>query len=85
MNNLLEFPCDFPIKIIGLADKTLLIETTNLLYKLCPKLNAASISSRLSKNGKYLAVTAILFAESKQQLDAIYRALTSDQRIKMVL
>lgn len=84
--SLLQFPCDFPIKAMGLTHETLEIEILTIVNRHAPgQLTEASISSRLSKGGKYTSVTVNLRAESQAQLDAIYCDLSRSPAIMMVL
>jgi len=82
---LLEFPCDFPIKIIGInqADYAQLILAVILRHD--PDFDAASMEMRPSGKGNYLGLTCCVHATSKAQLDALYRELTSHPLVKVVL
>jgi hypothetical protein len=82
---LLEFPCDFPIKVMGRAEPgfdTLVVE---LVRKHAPDLQQGAVSSRPSKGGKWVSVTVTLRAESKSQIDAIYLDLTAHEKVVMAL
>ncbi len=82
---LLKFPCDFPIKIMGLATN----EFQNAVQEICkrhyPELTEDMTSFRNSADGKYLSLTVIIHATSKAQLDALYTELTANKLILMVL
>ena len=78
---LLEFPCQFPIKAMGKNQAEL--EMT--VIKLIPHMDEQSITARKSKNDNYLALTIMINAHSKQQLDAIYQDLTAHPLILYVL
>lgn len=84
-SSLLSFPCEFPIKIVGLT--TLEFEATvlSILRKHVPKLGEAAIKQRLSGQGRYLAITATIQATSQAQLDAIYQECSAHPAILMVL
>ena len=82
---LLEFPCDFPIKIMaatrdGLADAILAI-----VVRHAPDFDGATMEMRASKSGNYLSFTCTLRATSRAQLDALYRELSSQSWVKVVL
>ncbi len=82
---LLEFPCRFPIKAMGLDDgafETLVVE---LVRKHVPDLGEAAVASRASQGGKYLSVTITVTATSRDQLDNIYRELTACEQVLMAL
>lgn len=82
---LISFPCQFPIKIMGLANNTFEGAVVGILNQHIPDLGEGAIVSKLSKGGKFESITATINAKSQEQLDAIYRALTQDPHILMVL
>jgi len=82
---LLIFPCQFRLKIIGLANETLEGIVIGILNQHVPDLGEAAVSMQLSKNQKYLAITANINAVSQEQLDDLYRALSGNPHILMVL
>ncbi len=82
---IIEFPCDFPIKAMGLASDTLHMTVFNIVRRHAPELNQAAIKTRPSANGKYISVTITVNAQSRKQLDAIYRDLTACEHILMAL
>jgi putative lipoic acid-binding regulatory protein len=82
---LLEFPCEFPIKAMGLADDDFEALVLSLVRKHAPNLSEAAVRSRDSKGGKYLSVTVTVTATSKEQLDNIYLELTASERVMMAL
>ncbi|GAB4393814.1 MAG: YbeD family protein [Gammaproteobacteria bacterium] len=85
-DTLLEFPCIFPIKIMGHHHDTFEEMALNIIIKhLKSELNENAIQTRPSKNGKYLALTVTIEAHSKQQLDTIYQELTACEHVLMAL
>ncbi|NJD05719.1 MAG: DUF493 domain-containing protein [Methylococcaceae bacterium] len=83
--SLLEFPCDFPVKVFGTAEADFAETVLAMVRKHAPDTAERSISVRPSSGGKYSAVTVLVRAESQAQLDAIYRELTGSSRVKMAL
>lgn len=83
--SLLEFPCVFPIKFIGLADDALAQTVLEVVQRHAPDFDAASIEMRASSGGKYLSITCTINATSRIQLDALYRELSSHPMAKAVL
>lgn len=81
----LEFPCDFPIKAMGVADSDFEALVVSLVRKHAPDLGEAAVKSRDSKGGKYLSVTVTVTATSKEQLDNIYLELNASERVVMTL
>jgi hypothetical protein len=82
---LLEFPCDFPIKVMGRAEPGFDSMVVELVRKHAPDLREGAVTSRSSKGGKWVSVTVVLQAQSKAQLDAIYLDLTAHEKVVMAL
>lgn len=82
---LIDFPCDFPIKIIGMNKKNFFSEIKSIVLKHFPKTKDASFIKKLSDNDKYLSITATVNAKNKKELDFLYMDLTKHPDIKMVL
>lgn len=82
---LLQFPCEFPIKVIGRADCDLDTLVFSLVRAHAPDLGEGAIRSRTSSKGRYQSVTIVVNAQSKAQLDDIYRALTASEHVLMAL
>jgi putative lipoic acid-binding regulatory protein len=83
--SLLEFPCDFPIKALGLSREGLERQVLAIVLRHAPDLDENAVTSRRSGGGKYTAVTVALRAQSQAQLDAIYQDLTACPEIAMAL
>ena len=81
----IQYPTDFPIKILGLNEAGFEAAVTEVLRLHAPDLDLTSIEVRESRAGKYLSVTATVNARSREQLDALYRALTSHPMVRVVL
>ena len=82
---LLEFPCQFPIKAMGLASKEVDLLVVEIVRRHAPGFSEGAVKLRPSSGGKYSAVTITIEATSKAQLDAIYRELTAHEDILMAL
>ncbi len=82
---LLQFPCDFVIKIFGVASDEFELAVLTIIRKHVAELRETAIRSRPSKDGKYLALSITVHAESKEQLDDIYRELSADPLVLMAL
>lgn len=82
---LLEFPCEFPFKIFGLNQDGLESLVMDKVLVHVPATEEPPFSSRLSAGGKYRAITITIQAQSKEQLDAIYRDLSACPEVVMVL
>ena len=82
---LLEFPCDFPIKVMGAATDEFRSLALGIITRHFGPLAAGSIEERPSSGGKYLGLTMTVRAESKAQLDAAYAELTSCCQVLVAL
>ena len=84
-DTLFEFPCEFQIKAIGLAEESFELLVIEIISNHYDDLSEDSVQSRESSNGKYLSVSVTITAESKAQLDAIYIELSGHDRVTMAL
>jgi len=82
---LMTFPCRFPIKAMGRAEPGFDLIVVELIRRHIPNLHEGAVVSRSSKGGKWVSVTVTIQAESKAQLDAIYRDLSAHDKIHMAL
>jgi putative lipoic acid-binding regulatory protein len=82
---LLEFPCQFPVKAMGRTDLELDLLVIEILRRHVDNINENAVTTRPSKDSNYIAVTVVIEASSKQQLDAIYQDLTDHPHILMAL
>jgi len=82
---LLEFPCTFPLKIMGLAGGPLAQTVLDIVLRHAPDYDGATMEMRASSGGKYVSLTCTISATSRSQLDALYRELTSHPLVKVVL
>ena len=84
-DSLLEFPCRFPIKAMGKAELELDLLVIEIVRRHVADINEGAVTTRPSKDGNYIAVTVIIEASSKQQLDAIYQDLSDHPHVLMAL
>ena len=82
---LLEFPCDFPLKIMGATREGFAQAIVEVVLKHAPDFDAARVEMRPSRAGNYLSLTCTIRAASKTQLDALYCELTGHPWVKIVL
>lgn len=83
--SLLKFPCDFPIKVFGLASDEFNAYVLGVIHKHIPDFSDQAFKSRPSENGKYRALSITVHVESKEQLDDIYKDLTASPLVLMAL
>lgn len=82
---LLEFPCRFPIKVMGRDDAEFQTHVLQIISAHVEDIAADDITSRSSSKGKFLAVTVTIDAQNQEHLDRIYRTLTASDRVLYVL
>lgn len=81
---LLEFPCEFPLKIMGEHHETFTDVILKVVQEHAPDTQEKHITTRLSSKGNYIGATIVVNAMSQEQLDNIYRSLTSHPMVKVV-
>lgn len=79
----LEFPCEFPFKIISETSDNLLDDLKEIFFQHAP--GKVDFKARPSKGGNYISYTATFTAQNQAQLDNLYRDLGKHPKIKMVL
>ena len=82
---LLEFPCEFPIKIMGARVDDFAQTVLDVVLRHAPDFDAAAMQMRPSSKGNYLSITCTVNATSQAQLDALYVELSSHPLVKVVL
>ncbi len=82
---LLEFPCEFPIKVMGETHIDFMLEIVKTIQQHEKSFDENRVATKASSAGKYISLTCTCYVESKPQLDNIYRALTSHPMVKFVL
>ena len=83
--SLIEYPCLFPIKVMGAKVDGFVQALTHVAEQFDPSFDASTIELRPSKAGNYLGVTLTVTATSREQLDELYRTLSSHPMVKVVL
>ncbi|MDQ6880949.1 MAG: DUF493 family protein [Pseudomonadota bacterium] len=82
---LIDYPSQFPIKVMGQKADGFVHAITAVAKQFDPGFDAASVELRDSKGGKYLGITITVTATSREQLDELYRTLSSHPMVKVVL
>jgi putative lipoic acid-binding regulatory protein len=83
--SLIEYPSQFPIKVMGIKSDGLVHAISLIARQFDPDFDASTIELRESKGGKYLGVTVTVTATSREQLDELYRTLSTHPMVKVVL
>ena len=84
-DSLIEYPSAFPLKIMGPRDDGFAQAILDVVRKHDPGFDGATMEMRASSGGNYLSLTCTITATSREQLDAIYRELSSHPMVKVVL
>ena len=82
---LIEFPCDFPVKVMGARVPDFAQTILEIVVRHDAAFDAARMEMRPSRKGNYLSLTCTVRATSQDQLDALYRELSSHPMVKVVL
>lgn len=85
MTGPLKFPAEFPIKVMGRHDSDLKALTREIIERHTGPLPEERMKVRTSGDGNFLALTYTITAQSREQLDAIYRDLTACKAVLMSL
>jgi uncharacterized protein len=82
---LLEYPCDFPIKVLGHTQAGFAQAVLAVVRRHAPDFEGATMEMKTSKRGKYISITCVIRATSREQLDGLYRELCDHPMVVMVL
>jgi putative lipoic acid-binding regulatory protein len=83
--SLIEYPSDFPIKVMGRQSPGLAQSVVEIVVRHAPDFDPAKVEMRASKQKNYLSLTCVIRATSREQLDALYRDLCDHPQVVMVL
>ena len=83
--SLFKFPCDFPLKVMGRRSDDFRSIVLGIVQKHAGDIDPRQIEERPSRDGNYLSLTCTFAAQSREQLDALYKELTSCERVLVVL
>jgi putative lipoic acid-binding regulatory protein len=81
----IEYPLDFPIKVMGRREPGFVRKVIDVVRKHAPDFDETTIEMRQSKKNTYLSVTCTIVAVSREQLDALYKELGDHPAVAMVL
>jgi putative lipoic acid-binding regulatory protein len=83
--SLIEYPSAFPIKVMGVNEAGFAAAISEIASRFDPAFDPAGVETRPSSGGKYLGVTITVTATSREQLDELYRTLSTHPLVKVVL
>ena len=84
-DSLIEYPCDFPIKVMGLSQQSFAQAVMEVVVHHDPGFSAASMQTRSSSGARSVSLTCTVRATSREQLDALYQELCDHPQVVMVL
>ena len=85
LDTFFEFPCSYPLKVIGKNSGSFQVAVLSILSQHVGQIDQGSYTSRLSGGGKYISFTITFEAQSKDQLNQIYRELKAHELVIMTL
>ncbi len=85
LDEIFNFPCEFPVKVMGLAQDDFDILVMSIVRQHCQDIMENAVKTRASQGGKYVSVTVTITAHSRAQLDALYSELSRHERVLMTL
>ena len=85
LESLIDFPCDFPIKILGKDSDVFENTVSQIMAKYDQKYSKIKVKKNNSKNKNYIALTWVVNVNNQDELDNIYRDLSKDKNILFVL
>ena len=83
--SLIEYPSQFPIKVMGKSHPDFAQILTAVVLEFDPEFDPATVEMRPSRSGTYIGLTLTVTATSREQLDALYRALHGHEMVSIVL
>jgi hypothetical protein len=83
--SLIEYPCHFPIKVMGVHVEGFAAAIAHVATQFDPDFDPQTMEHRPSKGGNYLGLTITVRVVSREQLDELYRTLTTHPMVKVVL
>jgi uncharacterized protein len=85
IDSLIVYPSSFPLKVMGAKVEGFVHAVSQIALQFDPEFDATTIELRESSGGKYLGVTITITATSREQLDELYRTLSTHPMVRVVL
>lgn len=83
--SLIEYPCHFPIKVMGMQVDGFEEAIVQVARQFDPGFDHTTVEHRPSSGGKYLGLTISVWVTNREQLDELYRTLTTHPMVRVVL
>lgn len=82
---LIDFPCSFPVKVMGRADSSFRRTVLEIVQRHAPEVRESDLRYQDSSRGRFLSITVEIEAHSRRQLDSLYRELNAHESVLMTL
>jgi putative lipoic acid-binding regulatory protein len=83
--SLIEFPCEFPLKVMGLSGQDFDTLVVEIVRRHVTEIDDGAVRVKPSREGKFVSLTVTVWVETKQQLEGLYTELSGHERVLMVL
>lgn len=81
----IEFPCEYPVKVLGRASAQFESVVLEIFQRHAPGFDETRVTVRGSSKGTFTALTVIIIATGKEQLEALHRDLMATGHVQMVI
>jgi hypothetical protein len=81
----IEYPCDYPIKVIGESSPSFLDDVLVIVQKYDSTMALDKVKERASREGNYKSITLLLWATSEQQIKDVFSELKTCEAVRLVL
>jgi putative lipoic acid-binding regulatory protein len=81
----IEFPCQYPIKVMGEAVDDFRVDVVEIFRRHAPEVSDDQVTVRESAKGNYLSITVVIQATGEAQLTALFADLKAVDSVKLVL
>ena len=81
----IEFPCDYPIKVLGRTSDDFELVVLEVFERHAPGFDRSAVATRASRKGTFSSLTVTITATGREQLDELHRDLLATGQVKMVI
>ena len=81
----IEFPCEYPIKVLGVASVRFQADVLEIVHRHTNTVSRDKITERASRKGNYISITIVIEATGEEQLKNLFEDLMRQENVKLVL
>ena len=81
----IEFPCDYPIKVLGRNVDAFRPTVLEIVERHAPGFDREAIVARDSREGRFVSLTITIVATGPEQLDMLHKDLVVSGLVQMVI